>query len=606
MTMNPSVPTISLCMIVKNEEHYLEDCLTSVRPHVDEIIVVDTGSTDGTVEIARKGGARVFHFEWVNDFAAARNESLRHATGDWILQLDADERLDLASPAKGLGKTVSTPGVTAFAVPIRSHLLEQGKSTYSVNYNYRLFKRLPELRFEREVHESIELSLERTAAKIAYADFVIEHIGYNIDAEEMHKKLERNLEILERCIQNEPDNPYTLYYLANTYRVLGRFDEAYKTFERSLQCKKPNATLLAMIYNAMNLINFGHNDYELTIKIANQSLEAVQIQNTARYFLGASYYNMKEYEKAIPHLLSCYKYWRIPTEARASGISQEYTMSEQELLRSIAFCYYSMNNYVQAIIYGRKCLAKERNNIEVLQVLSDSHFQLNQYDLAIKYAEASIEAGLPEISIVHKLAYFHYRNNEYDTFQSKFLSIDEVDPTLIEQSMKLLAVLTDAPEDQALSPNIFEAKRALFARATFEQLARLVSSLGRKGHFETMGLVLDSLHQRTAELESLLSGIVDYTAKEGQLPQLCRTVEWLAARHPSHGVILNALGVIYIKLGDLSGAIDAFTLLRTLVPDNPAVSRTLAGLHVSMGNMEQALSIMTQHESRDRVSSATG
>ena len=87
-------------MIVKNEEATLAACLASVADLVDEMIVVDTGSTDRTRDVAGQGGARVVDFAWVDDFAAARNESIRHATGDWIFWLDADERLDEANREK--------------------------------------------------------------------------------------------------------------------------------------------------------------------------------------------------------------------------------------------------------------------------------------------------------------------------------------------------------------------------------------------------------------------------------------------------------------------------------------------------------------------------
>src|SRR3989344_8298667 len=86
-------PLLSLCMIVRDEEKDLESCLKAVKDHVDEIVIVDTGSKDKTVEIAKKFTSKVFHFEWCDDFSAARNESLKHATGDWILVLDADERI---------------------------------------------------------------------------------------------------------------------------------------------------------------------------------------------------------------------------------------------------------------------------------------------------------------------------------------------------------------------------------------------------------------------------------------------------------------------------------------------------------------------------------
>src|SRR3989338_6646287 len=83
--------TISLCMIAKNEEKHIEECLNSVKDIVDEIIIVDTGRTDKTKQIGKKFNAKIFDFKWVDDFSAARNKSLKHATKDWILVLDADE-----------------------------------------------------------------------------------------------------------------------------------------------------------------------------------------------------------------------------------------------------------------------------------------------------------------------------------------------------------------------------------------------------------------------------------------------------------------------------------------------------------------------------------
>src|SRR3989344_3396846 len=91
--------TISLCMITKNEERYLEQCLNSVKDIIDEIIIVDTGSTDKTKEIAKKFNAKIIDFKWIDDFSAARNESLKHATKDWILVLDADENIGKESVA---------------------------------------------------------------------------------------------------------------------------------------------------------------------------------------------------------------------------------------------------------------------------------------------------------------------------------------------------------------------------------------------------------------------------------------------------------------------------------------------------------------------------
>ena len=125
--LSPSLITTrlrrSLCMIVRDEEQDLAECLESVADLIDEIVVVDTGSTDRTCEVARRFGSRVFDFPWVDSFAAARNESLRHATGDWIFWLDADERLTDANRTKlqrlfaGLGQENKAYGMRLVSLP---------------------------------------------------------------------------------------------------------------------------------------------------------------------------------------------------------------------------------------------------------------------------------------------------------------------------------------------------------------------------------------------------------------------------------------------------------------------------------------------------------
>ena len=112
--MNIQKPTLSLCMIVKNEEETLPQCLEPVKDVFDQIVVVDTGSEDNTVEIAKNYGAEVHYFPWIDDFSAARNESLKHATGDWIFWLDADDRMERQEALKL--RELITPEKTSNAI----------------------------------------------------------------------------------------------------------------------------------------------------------------------------------------------------------------------------------------------------------------------------------------------------------------------------------------------------------------------------------------------------------------------------------------------------------------------------------------------------------
>src|SRR5262249_12474244 len=170
-------PRVSLTMIVRNEEANLPACLTSAADLVDELIVVDTGSTDGTKAVANRFGARVHDFPWVDSFAAARNESLRHATGDWIFWLDADDRLDednrqsLRRLSAGLHWENAAYAMKCLCLPDPKH-----KTTTAVDH-LRLFRNHPAVRWQYRVHEQILPGIRRQGGRVLAADVVIHHAG---------------------------------------------------------------------------------------------------------------------------------------------------------------------------------------------------------------------------------------------------------------------------------------------------------------------------------------------------------------------------------------------------------------------------------------------
>ena len=187
-------PSLSLCIIVKNEEKYLPRCLESLKPLVDEMIIVDTGSSDATRDIAAVFGAKVFDFEWNDDFAAARNHSLDQATGDWILVMDADEVI-AAKDHKQIHTLLkkSTKGKIAYTITTRNYTHkynginwqpnDAGYSDEEVGCGWipstktRLFKNTPEIRFEYPVHELVDPALDRNGYKIKQCNVPVHHYG---------------------------------------------------------------------------------------------------------------------------------------------------------------------------------------------------------------------------------------------------------------------------------------------------------------------------------------------------------------------------------------------------------------------------------------------
>ena len=226
--------TISACLIVRDEEENLMACLEALDPWVDQICVLDTGSRDRSVEIAREFGARLGSYEWDGDFSAARNACLELATCDWILSVDADELLDPES-AGGLRGLVDLEENLAYLVwldNLDGGTDANGKPSMQSVGIPRLFRRLPEIRWERPVHESVMRSLLALGVgQLEHSHLRLVHHGYLPEAISRGKKHERNLSILEEHNAREPEDLFNSYKLACTYGALVRNDEASELLE---------------------------------------------------------------------------------------------------------------------------------------------------------------------------------------------------------------------------------------------------------------------------------------------------------------------------------------------------------------------------------------
>jgi glycosyltransferase involved in cell wall biosynthesis len=251
----PAVPlekANSLCMIVRNEEHHLPDCLKSVQGLFADIVVVDTGSTDRTREVAESFGARVMDFPWPDSFGAARNESLRHARGKWILWLDADDRLD-AENRKELESLLANLGDErdAYAMKVRS-VLDPQRQSFRVLDQVRLFRNLPSVRWDYRIHEQILPAVNRAGGGVRWANVVIDHVGYQ-DSSKRRGKLERNLRLLEMDYADRPEDGFTLFNLGWTLLDLGRTEEALTHLRTSLEKTSPSSSTLRKLYHLLTL-----------------------------------------------------------------------------------------------------------------------------------------------------------------------------------------------------------------------------------------------------------------------------------------------------------------------------------------------------------------
>ncbi|MCB8932482.1 MAG: glycosyltransferase [Fimbriimonadaceae bacterium] len=256
---------LSACLIVRNEEAHLERCLASVRRIADEIVVVDTGSTDGTVAIAERFGATIGHFDWVDDFSAARNESLRLATGDWALWIDADEELD-ASSENGVREALMRPQFGGFYVQIHNLLDESGDANQYVHVPVRLFKRCDSVRFEGRVHEQITPSLKALGLPNATLESVkIRHYGYRPSDMASKDKIQRTVSLIEKELEERPDDPFQLFNLANAQIVARDYASAAAAAGAAVRHLERESGYGSQVYQilAASLIELGRYDEAL-------------------------------------------------------------------------------------------------------------------------------------------------------------------------------------------------------------------------------------------------------------------------------------------------------------------------------------------------------
>ncbi|GAA0085621.1 hypothetical protein UT300007_20600 [Clostridium sp. CTA-7] len=218
---------ISLAMIVKNEEKVLKECLDSVKNLVDEVIVVDTGSKDRTLEIAKDMGVKLYEFQWCNDFSLARNFASEKCSGDWILVLDADEIVDVGNKETLINFATNNTNSIG-KIEILSNFIDGNEVSFSREYVSRFYPK--GLLYKGCIHEQLDSSLPRINI-----NFKVKHSGYfNKD------KSGRNLELLFKELENNSEDNYILYQIARTLHVAKRYEEADLYFERCFKNSEIN------------------------------------------------------------------------------------------------------------------------------------------------------------------------------------------------------------------------------------------------------------------------------------------------------------------------------------------------------------------------------
>ena len=311
-TVSSHKPTLSLCMIVKNEEENLEKCLSLARPHVDEIVVVDTGSTDGTIEIARKYADVFDEIEWPGSFSTARNHSLDLATGDYILILDGDEYIESQEAWGKIRNSLGVLDIAALVLPVKNLLSENNVVSADMFWQERVLRNHPDIRYHGTVHnqvmESIWAHAEQTGRHIARLDAEIVHTGYALPEEEMVKKYKTRIELLKHEYENPRDEVYRAYYayqLGLIYYIMRKNEEAAELFNAlDYERLTPENAFYTRLLGAQTALRL--NDLQSALVHCNEMLRINPNEPVGYYLTGVSLMRSKCFKDGMLMLLQAY------------------------------------------------------------------------------------------------------------------------------------------------------------------------------------------------------------------------------------------------------------------------------------------------------------
>ncbi|MHC1760371.1 MAG: glycosyltransferase [Negativicutes bacterium] len=340
---------LSACIIAKNEQENIYRCLFSVKDYVDEIVVVDTGSSDNTVEIAQNLGARILDYPWTNDFAAARNFALDHAMGDWIIFLDADEYFEP-------GKTAHLPDlikkihgnrkIDAVCI-LMKHMEKPDGPVIAHTQSVRLFRHSSAIRYKGRVHEAI--FKHSRSPRVIYAPaslLALHHTGYS--SASLPLKAKRNLPLLEQDVAENNINCLTYYYLSQSHILLHQYEQASFYALKAMENEEILASTVhhkPYIFYIKSMIFLNAYEQEMVPTIVEAALKKYPFHPEIIHCAGIYHLKLGNYSQALDYLLHALA----ANEIYNSTLDNEFLKSRGQIHEEIAKLYDKMNASVKCL-----------------------------------------------------------------------------------------------------------------------------------------------------------------------------------------------------------------------------------------------------------------
>ena len=541
---------ISLCMIVKNEEELLPKCLASAKDHVDEIVVVDTGSLDRTVEIAESYGARVFLHAWEGDFSKHRNQSIDYSTKEWILILDADEMLDPKS-AGLLRNVLREKNADSIYLSVRSAF--DGGQGEAIHNSVRLIRNNGKIRYEGRVHNQ----LIGHQSSIMYPVTVF-HEGYNLTAEKSYQKFLRTTELLKKEIEELPDQPRGYHYLAASYLSEGMHREAQDHAVKAIELAEKHGYsdhLYLWSHFIAGISGLKLDKLEEAEEVCLRALSNNSMHLDSHYLLALIYSNLKQWEKVIYH---GYEYCRLveefATKPGAFGQIVHNTVNHRWRVHlHLGFA---------------------------LEEMEDPKKAEKEFAMAERFCSERVE--------YHKLLAEHYfstsRPKLAETFFEKALESRSSDVEFLRIGVEIYAKLGEKEKEKALLKDIIDRDAS-----QEESLFRIGTILLQENSLEEASRFLQNVITVNPRHTGALINLGLVAKRENNLEEAVSFFKMAILEDPFSVEGLSNLGYTLYHKGDLIGAEDAFERVSRIGPELVDPLLLLSRIHVEQERFERAV-----------------
>lgn len=352
--------TLSLCMIVKNEEKYIAKSIDSVKNIVNEIVIVDTGSTDSTLEILKNYNVKLYNYKWENDFASARNFAINKVKSDWILFLDADEILDEASKDNLINyiNRTNLDGCHFIVYNYRS----ENQNDFTIHYAFRLFRNNRGYYYKGKIHEQIyNEKYKNITSKFSNEDIILHHYGYSVEVLEKKDKRSRNIPILLDALKENPEDSFNLFNLGNEYlaqndvnTALHHYELSYSNFDLTKHYSIHLLYRMAVCYQYIK-------KYDKAMRFVEEGLQHFSPNVDFEYLKGCLFLDTKRYTLAIDSFNTC-----LAIGDSSSTVKFVNNCGSINPLMALGNLYYALSDYDKALDFYNKVLNLNSSDLSIL------------------------------------------------------------------------------------------------------------------------------------------------------------------------------------------------------------------------------------------------